>query len=286
MTSDRTAVRPVRSAASARVRLRALDGEHTVLRRDTVAAEEPLQIRVDSGDGPEPVAVTMRTPGNDFDLAAGWLFGEGIIRCRQDVARIDYCTGIESVEQEFNVVTAWVRSPVPDLGAFARRGTISSACGVCAKTTLEEIRGDGVAPLDDGPTVPAQVVYRLPDTLREAQPTFAATGGLHAAGLFDTSGGMLLAAEDVGRHNAVDKVIGAALLRGLFPLRNTVLMVSGRAGFEIAQKAVTAGIPILAAVSAPSSMAVSLAEEFNLTLVGFVRHRRANVYAGLDRITG
>lgn len=254
-----------------------------LVRRDTLVTEEPLEVRLDLGAGPTPVAVTMRTPGEDFALAAGLLVGEGIIREPAEIDTIDYCTDVD--EQRYNVVTV-TASPAnpPDLGRLERRGTMSSACGVCGKTSLESITLLGVPPLKPGPTLDVDVLYELPGRLRAAQETFAATGGLHAAGLFTTDGELVGVAEDVGRHNAVDKVIGAALLAGRLPLSEHVLMVSGRAGFEIAQKAVVAGVPVLAAVSAPSSLAVDVAAEFGLTLVGFVRERRCNVYSGAERV--
>lgn len=273
----------VRPAAITRARVRALNDGAEVVRRDTLVTEEPLEVRLDLGGGATPVAVTMRTPGDDFALAAGLLVGEGIVREAAEIGRIDYCTDVD--EQRYNVVTVTANlAQPPDLGRLERRGTMSSACGVCGKTSLESISLLGVPPLKPGPTVRRDVLYELPDRLRAAQDTFAATGGLHAAGLFTADGELAGAAEDVGRHNAVDKVIGRALLDGRLPLSEHILMVSGRAGFEIAQKAVAAGIPVLAAVSAPSSLAVDVATEFGLTLVGFLRGRRCNIYSGADRI--
>ena len=274
---------PIRPSATVRTRVRVLaDGAET-LRRDTVVTEEPLEVRLQIGGEVTPVAVTMRTPGEDFALAAGLLYGEGIVRDRDEIARIDYCSDVE--EQLYNVVTVTAnpRRP-PDLGRLERRGTMSSACGVCGKTSLDALRLRGVPMVAGGGDIDANVLYDLPDRLRAAQQTFEATGGLHAAGLFASDGELLLAREDVGRHNAVDKVIGQALLDGRLPWADCVLVVSGRAGFEIVQKAVVAGIPVVAAVSAPSSLAVELATEFGMTLVGFLRGRRCNVYSAPQRV--
>jgi len=274
---------PVRPAATSRARVRVIADAAETIRRDSLVTEEPLEVRLELGGGTTPVAVTMRTPGEDFVLAAGPLFSEGIVHDRAEITRIDYCTDVE--EQLYNVVTVTANpAETPDLGRLERRGTMSSACGVCGKTTLEAIALRGVPPITSGAAVDVELLYDLPDRLRAAQATFATTGGLHAAGLFTMDGELMSVAEDVGRHNAVDKVIGRALLDGLLPLSEYVLVVSGRAGFEIAQKAAVAGIPVLAAVSAPSSLAVELAEEFGMTLVGFLRGRRCNVYSAPDRI--
>ncbi len=264
--------------------MRVLEDGQTVVRRDTVTTEEPLEVRLDAGGVVTPVAVTMRTPGDDFALAAGLLHSEGILGGRDELRQIDYCTDVTSEEQAYNVVTVGLRGPVPDLSGMERRGTMSSACGVCGKTSLEALKVRGVPPVAAGPRIDAETLYSLPDKLRAAQATFSATGGLHAAGLFTAAGEPLLVKEDVGRHNAVDKVVGQELLDDRLPLRDRVLVVSGRAGFEVVQKALVAGIAVLCAVSAPSSLAVDLAEEFGMTLVGFLRGRRCNVYAGADRL--
>jgi FdhD protein len=278
---------PPRPASTTRARVHVIEDGHPVVRRDTLTTEEPLEVRVDAGSVVVPVAVTMRTPGDDFALAAGLLHSEGILGGREQLRRIDYCTDVTAAEQAYNVVTVGLQSDrLPDLSDMERRGTMSSACGVCGKTSLEALTVRGVPPAAVGPRVPAEVLYTLPDRLRAAQATFSATGGLHAAGLFTAAGEAVLVREDVGRHNAVDKVIGQSLLDDRLPLRDRVLVVSGRAGFEVAQKALVAGIGMLCAVSAPSSLAVALAEEFGMTLVGFLRGRRCNVYAGADRVTG
>ena len=263
--------------------------EGTISKRgDRLATEEPLEIRVAAGGGARPVATTMRTPGNDFELAAGFLLSEGLISARHDVRRIVYCRDVPEGEQLFNVVTVELATPVlPDLTGFERHGTVSSACGVCGRASLDRLRERGVATLAAGrPRVELEVLYSLPDALRAAQSNFEATGGLHAAGLFQSDGTLLCAREDVGRHNAVDKVLGWALMHDRLPLREHILMVSGRAGFDIVEKAVGAGIAVVCAVSAPSSLAVATAEEFGATLVGFLRGQSVNIYSGADRLIG
>jgi FdhD protein len=275
---------PSRPTSTTRARVQVLEDGQTVVRRDTLTTEEPLEVRLDAGGVVTPVAVTMRTPGDDFALAAGLLHSEGILGGRDELRQIDYCTDVTAQEQAYNVVTVGIRGPVPDLSGMERRGTMSSACGVCGKTSLEALKVRGVPPAAEGPRIDAEMLYSLPDKLRAAQATFSATGGLHAAGLFTAAGEPLLVREDVGRHNAVDKVVGQELLDDRLPLRDRVLVVSGRAGFEVVQKALVAGIAVLCAVSAPSSLAVALAEEFGMTLVGFLRGRRCNVYAGADRL--
>jgi FdhD protein len=265
------------------------DAARTV-RRDDLATEEPLEIRIAAGDDPLParaVAVTMRTPGADFELAAGFLYGEGVVGAAADIARIAYCTDPAlDGDQRYNVVTATLAADVgpPDLAGLDRHVFASSACGVCGKASLDGLRRRGIGSVPDGPRVPVDTLYRLPAALAEAQGVFARTGGLHAAGLFTPAGQPVAVREDVGRHNAVDKAIGWALMAGRLPLHGLVLVVSGRASFEIVQKAAAAGVPVVCAVSAPSSLAVTVAEEFGLTLVGFLRDRRCNVYAGHDRV--
>lgn len=252
-------------------------------RPDSLAAEEPMEIRVNG----RPLTVTMRTPGDDFDLAVGFLVSEGVVRAAADVAGVRYCAGaLEDGSNTYNVVDVALAASVPSPeAALARSFTTTSACGVCGKTSLDEVRTYVTWPVDDDPlrVDPARLAV-LPDRLRRAQRVFDRTGGLHAAGLFAADGELLHVREDVGRHNAVDKVVGQALLAGSLPLRETILVVSGRASFELVQKAVLAGIPALAAVSAPSSLAVDLAEEHGLTLVGFLRGTSMNVYAGAERV--
>jgi len=251
-------------------------------RPDTLATEEPLEIRVAGPDGEtQQVAVTMRTPGGDFELAAGFLFTEGLI-VPEDVSRVAYCDDLENEEQRYNVVTVTLERAF-DVEKLRRNFYASSSCGVCGKATLDDIEVR-CAPVAPGPGVPVSVLVSLPEKLREAQKVFERTGGLHAAGLFTVAGDLVTLREDVGRHNAVDKVIGEQLLAGRMPL-NHVLQVSGRASFEIVQKAAVAGIPIVSAVSAPSSLAVEAAERFGMTLAGFVRDGRCNVYTHSERVT-
>jgi len=251
-------------------------------RTDTLATEEPLEIRV---QGPSQemvqVAVTMRTPGGDFELACGFLFTEGLI-APGEVRRVAYCDNLPGEEQRYNVVSVTLERPF-DAEHLRRNFYANSSCGVCGKAALEdiEVRCEPVAP---GPEVDLGLIVGLPDRLREAQAVFERTGGLHAAGLFTPSGEVLTVREDVGRHNAVDKVIGERYLAGQVPASETILQVSGRASFEIVQKSAVAGIPIVSAVSAPSSLAVEAADRFGMTLVGFVRDGRANVYTHPERV--
>jgi FdhD protein len=264
-----------------------LTGDARTRRHDAVVGEGPLELRLTRGDSAQTLAVTMRTPGNDFELAAGFLYSEGIVANRSEVAEITYC--LDSAldpEQRYNVVTIELRAALDAarLARFDRHFTMNSACGVCGRAQLESLRELGATPLDDDVRVDAQTLYSLPDRMREAQRIFETTGGLHAAALFDEHGETIAVREDVGRHNALDKLVGWALLNARLPLRRCILAVSGRAGYEILQKAVMARIPVVASVSAPSSLAVDLAREFNVTLAGFVRGDRANLYAASERI--
>ncbi len=250
-------------------------------RPDDLATEEPMEIRVDEpGAEQRNVAVTMRTPGNDFELAAGFLFTEGLISSQDDVKNIRYCS-VPREEQHYNVVSVAVTRRLEF--EAQRNFYATSSCGICGKASLDLIDVQ-CAPIPDGPVVQAATITGLPDELRRAQSLFERTGGLHAAALFDPEGRLIGVREDVGRHNALDKLIGSELLAGHLPLSATVLMVSGRTSFEIIQKAATAGIPIVCAVSAPSSLAVDAARRFGLTLVGFLRGERFNTYTRADRI--
>lgn len=255
-------------------------------RSDCLVTEEPLEIRLMAGEARRTVAVTMRTPGNDFDLAAGFLYTEGVIASRQDIRHISYCVSPDTDgSQRYNILNVELASDtLPDLAALERHFYTSSACGVCGKTSLEALRRRGCSPVPPGPAVSAEVLCGLPEKLRESQRVFERTGGLHAAALFNTFGERLAVREDVGRHNALDKLIGWALLGERLPLSDCILMVSGRSSFEILQKSLAAGIPTVCAVSAASSLAVQLAEEFGITLIGFLRGERFNVYAGIDRV--
>lgn len=252
---------------------------------DDVATEEPLEIRLLAGGGTQNVAVTMRTPGNDFELAAGFLLNEGIVRAQSDIAGISYCTdpAIDG-DQRYNIVNvALAARALPDLDRLERHFTMSSACGVCGKASIEALQ-TRAQPLGGDLQIDAELVTALPQRMRDAQRVFESTGGLHAAALFDEDGTLLALREDVGRHNAVDKIAGWALLHDRIPLSRCILLVSGRASYELVQKSVAAGIPVLCAVSAPSSLAVQLASAFNLTLIGFLRGSRFNVYSARDRV--
>jgi FdhD protein len=265
------------------VRVVAVRGDVRTERADALATEEPLEIRAQGpGQDAQRVAVTMRTPGGDFELAAGFLFTEGLVAVH-DVRRVAYCDDLDDEEQRYNVVTGTIERPF-DATRLSRNFFATSSCGVCGKASLDDIavRCDVVPP---GFTVHADVLVGLPDRLRDAQRVFDRTGGLHAAGLFDRSGQPVTVREDVGRHNAVDKVIGEQLLAGRVPLADHVLQVSGRASFEIVQKAAVAGIPVVSAVSAPSSLAVDAGERLGVTVVGFVRDGRCNVYTHPARVT-
>jgi FdhD protein len=273
-------------------------------RTDQVATEEPLEIRLraagiaqderplpvfrrrSQGAGQRTVAITMRTPGADIELAAGFLYGEGIIRSGDEIRGISHCDEPDLDEDKrYNIVNVDLRSEaLPDLQALERHFYTTSACGVCGKASLESLRIRGCPVIPPGPEVDADVLRALPEKLRAGQGIFDATGGLHAAALFDPEGNLLAVREDVGRHNALDKVVGWALLGGRLPLSRHIVMVSGRSSFEILQKSLMAGVPVVCAVSAPSSLAVSLAREFGITLIGFLRGDRFNVYAGLDRV--
>lgn len=274
-------------SGSKTVRITRYEDGASVRRRDALTVEEPLEIRIswveEGARRVEAVAVTMRTPGDDFTLVAGFLHGEGLIESAADVHELSYCTGPE--EQEYNVVEAKLapgRSFDPE--SVKRNFYATSSCGVCGKASLDAIGERGCEILPPGVTVEASLVPRLPDLLLEEQGVFERTGGLHAAGIFTTAGKARVVMEDVGRHNAVDKAVGHALLAGEIPARESVLVVSGRASFEVVQKAVAAGIPILVAVGAPSSLAVDLAERFGQTLIGFARDGAFNVYSGRARV--
>ncbi len=271
--------------SSARLGIARIRGDERRDVRDVVAVEEPMEIRLSvPGSGEHRVAVTMRTPGDDFELAAGFLHGEGLVTRRSDVVDLRYCTDVEP--QEYNIVTVSLASTAPfDPASLDRNFYTTSSCGVCGKASLEAVEIRGCAPLPPGrPAVAGSIVRRLPEVLRERQRVFERTGGLHAAGLFRPDGELVSIREDVGRHNAVDKVVGEAFLDGRLPLADHVLAVSGRASFEIMQKALAAGIPVLVAVGAPSSLAVDVAREFGMTLVGFTKPDGYNVYAGEDRL--
>jgi len=281
----RNATRAGRSVAADVI---ALDGAERARKHDEVVGEEPLELRISDGRATTTLAVTMRTPGNDFELAAGFAYGEGIVRGRDEIGGLTYCLdSAVDPEQRYNIVTIELAGAngARDLARFERHFTVNSSCGVCGRAQLDSLRERGIVPIEGGVRLAASTLYALPERMRDAQRVFASTGGLHAAALFDERGETLAVREDVGRHNAVDKLVGWGLLNGRLPFAGCVLVVSGRTSYEILQKSVVAGIPVVASVSAPSSLAVDLAREFNVTLVGFLRGERANVYAAPERIT-
>ena len=265
------------------------NGQQATL-QDSVAVEEPLEIRIayatPDGRATRSVSITMRTPGNDRELAAGFLFTESIISRASDIASIESCGPPAPDSGNHNVIRVDLAAEVDvDLGRLQRHFYTTSSCGVCGKTSLDALRAVGAEEQGGNTTAfSREILVSIPDKLRAAQATFEETGGLHAAAAFDADGELVVTMEDVGRHNAVDKVVGALLLADQLPANDLGLMVSGRASFELMQKALVAGMPLLAAVSAPSSLAVQLANEFNVTLVGFLRDNNFNIYAGEQRI--
>jgi FdhD protein len=274
-----------RAAPVEQVMVTALSAGGRTERPDLVVGEEPLEIRIGGPSGPgEPVAVTMRTPGQDFELAVGFLLSEGLLAAQSDLRAVRYCDLPEGDPQAFNVVTVTSGQPVA-VGGRRRQTVVSASCGICGTATLDQLK-DRCPSVPAGGKLTAEVLTSLPARLRDRQRVFGQTGGLHAAGLFDTSGSVLAVREDVGRHNAVDKLVGWAAMQGRLPLAGSVLVVSGRVSYEIVQKAAVAGIPVLAAVSAPSSLAVATAQALDMTLAAFVREGRANIYAGAWRIEG
>lgn len=265
------------------VRVLHLEGGRRAPRTDEVVTEEPMEVRA-CGPGQEPaaVSVTMRTPGNDFELAAGLLFSEGIVARREDIVSIRYCDLPPGDPQMYNVVTVSLsrRLHASDL---RRRFVSSSSCGVCGTATLEDL-AVRVEPLAEELPLAASTILGLPESLMGSQPVFARTGGLHGAGLYRGDGCQVATREDVGRHNALDKLIGRSLLAGELPLGGHAVALSGRIGFELVQKCALAGIPVIAAVSAPSSLAIATAERLGIALVGFVRGGSANVYTHPERV--
>ena len=275
-----------RVGSKVRTRITVVEQGRRKLRDDHLATEEPLEIRLQAGDDTQTVAVTMRTPGHDFELAAGFLHNEGIISEPAMLSGITYCVDADvDAEQRYNIVNVGLRLPrLPELATLERHFFTTSACGVCGKASLDAIAMRDCPALPAGPLLAPSQLTALPQALRAGQGLFDATGGLHAAGLFDAGGTLLCLREDVGRHNAVDKLIGWALMQRRLPLHDCVLLVSGRASYEILQKSTVAGVPVVCAISAPSHLAVELARRFGVTLVGFLRGERFNVYAGVERI--
>ncbi|MEM7538670.1 MAG: formate dehydrogenase accessory sulfurtransferase FdhD [Chloroflexota bacterium] len=260
---------------------------------DFLATEEPLEIQLSAGREPyieqKSIAITMRTPGNDYELAAGFLYNEGVVAQKRDIVQITYCLGDEPGDQEYNQLNVRLAAPtLPELAQLDRHFFVNSACGICGKMVLDELAERDLPENtheDDGsPLVQSEIIYQLPTILRRSQNLFESTGGLHAAALFSPDGTLMALREDVGRHNALDKLIGWGLLNKQLPFTDKIIMVSGRASYELLQKCAVAGAPILCAVSAPSSLAVELAEQFDITLIGFLRDEKFNIYTGRERI--
>ena len=253
--------------------------------RDEVATEEPLEIQLSAGDEQQTVAITMRTPGNDYELAAGFLYSEGIITAKATITHMVYCVDGRQQLQEYNVLRVNLHaSHLPELQQLDRHFFTNSACGVCGRTMLDELEQRILPPLSPGPQLTSELLTALPDKLLDAQRLFESTGGLHAAALFDEAGNLLALREDVGRHNALDKLVGWGVLNNELPFHNRIILVSGRASYELLHKSRVAGVSVFCAVSAPSSLAIEVAERFGITLIGFLRNGRFNVYNGFDRI--
>jgi FdhD protein len=260
-----------------------MENDQLTRRKDALATEEPLEILLRAGDDQRTLAITMRTPGSDYDLAAGFLYNEGIIHCKDDFTSMTYC--VDDKQQEYNSLRVQLKAgSMPDLHQLERHFFTNSACGVCGSTMLDDLSERNIPAIPAGPIVDPSLIISLPDKLRQSQALFESTGGLHAAALFDLDGNLLALREDVGRHNALDKLIGWGVLNDQLPFHNKVLMVSGRASYELLQKSFVAGVPIFCAVSAPSSLAVDIAQRFGLTLIGFLRGSRFNIYTGIERI--
>ena len=267
-------------AVNAITRFKVQKSNQNEVKTDQIVSEEPLEIRIDSGSGDSRLAITMRTPGNDLELAAGFLWSEGLLRNREDLISITSCKDHSLSEREReNIVICHVSKDAPAVTReLERRFTISSACGICGTDQIDDLKNRGCTHLQK-PKLTIEDLAKLPDLMRQRQNIFDKTGGLHAAALFDIDGNLKVIREDVGRHNAVDKVIGWALMQDLIPLTGWSLTISGRGGFEIVQKSVAAGISAMISVSAPTSLAVETAREFNLTLLGFARDGQATIYS-------
>lgn len=260
-----------------------MENDHLSRKKDVLATEEPLEILLRAGEDQRTLAITMRTPGNDYDLAAGFLYNEGIIHSKHDFTSMTYC--VDGNQQEYNSLRIQLTvDSMPHLHQLERHFFTNSACGVCGSTMLDDLSERNIPPIPTGPIVDSSLITSLPDKLRQSQALFESTGGLHAAALFDLDGNLLAVREDVGRHNALDKLIGWGLLNEQLPFHNKVLMVSGRASYELLQKSFVAGVPIFCAVSAPSSLAMDVAERFGMTLIGFLRGNRFNIYTGIERV--
>ncbi len=269
--------------AIAQVAIKKVNTGNITDKEDVLAVEEPLEIRLNYGPAnnriQKSISVTMRTPGNDTELAIGFLYTEGILKS------YDQVKGVFTIPD--NIVQVVLKEDIPlDLSKLERNFYTTSSCGVCGKSSIDAVKTTcDIVPVNDTLHFNAGLIYKLPDILRQHQQVFDSTGGLHASALFDTEGNLVLTREDVGRHNALDKLIGMALERNMLPLDNYLLLLSGRASFELVQKAAMAGIKIVAAVGAPSSLAVSTAKEFGISLIGFLRDQRFNIYTGAERIS-
>ena len=274
---------PALERRSTRVTVTTVRGRDVQTRDDRLAGEEPMAIRVAGpGQAPIDVAVTMRTPGNEGELAVGFLHAEGLLASRDEIESVEFGNAGVIAHPDDEVLVR-LRRPFDAALVADRHFAVTSACGICGKAALDDVHVRA-APIPDGPVIAPEVLWSLPARLREAQAVFEATGGLHAAGLFEADGTLVAVREDVGRHNALDKLIGSRLLAGELPLRDRIVLVSGRASFELVQKAAVAGAPILAAVSAPSDLAVEAAERLGVTLVGFLRGDGFNIYTRPDRV--
>jgi FdhD protein len=275
----------LRRASTTKRHIWTVDQGRAARTTDRLAIEEPLEIQLQAGRAQQTLAVTMRTPGHDYELVAGFLYNEGVIVEKHDIAQMIYCVDGQTERQEYNVLRANLTRPdLPDLPQLDRHFLTNSACGVCGRAMLDELSVRTLPPLAPMPPVAPEVLAGLPAALRQAQAVFAATGGLHAAALFEPTGELLAVREDVGRHNALDKLVGWGVLNRQLPFNSKIILVSGRASYELLHKCRVAGAPILCAVSAPSSLAVDLAARFGITLVGFLRGNRFNVYTYPDRI--
>jgi FdhD protein len=264
-------------------RIWVVENDQVRRKQDLLATEEPLELLLRAGSEQRTVAITMRTPGDDYELAAGFLYNEGVIHNKDELVQMTYC--VDGAQQEYNALRVQLQSSsFPALPQLERHFFTTSACGVCGAMMLDDLTARQLPPIPPGPQLPHTFFAGLPDQLRRSQAVFDSTGGLHAAALFDTQGRLLALREDVGRHNALDKLIGWGLLNEQLPFHDKVLMVSGRASYELLQKCYVAGAPIFCAVSAPSSLAVEVAERFGMTLIGFLRGKRFNIYTGIERI--
>jgi len=264
-------------------RIWAVENDQLCRKQDLLATEEPLELLLRAGAEQRTLAITMRTPGDDYELAAGFLYNEGVIHAKSELVQMTYC--VDGGQQEYNALRIQLQSSTfPALPQLERHFFTTSACGVCGAMLLDDLSARRLPPIPAGPVLPLTFFAELPDQLRRSQAVFDSTGGLHAAALFNSQGQLLTLREDVGRHNALDKVIGWGLLNDQLPFHDKVLMVSGRASYELLQKCYVAGAAIFCAVSAPSSLAVEVAERFGITLIGFLRGDRFNVYTGIERI--